>query len=153
MLPFFSTKNLKDITDKLRGKRRRFRFPRSGGSLLFTGRLLAFFRHEELAEGLCPPAAGLVELLAVFMMQSGYYLVYYIVVYPELERQPPRQEYARVCRDATALRHFFAAMAYPNKWRFVDRILAESAGETIDRAEAPAAAADETSVATSRGNA
>jgi len=153
MLPFFSTKDLKDITDKLRGKLRRFRLPRSGGVLRFTGRLLTFFRHEELAEGLCPPAAGLVEILAVFLTRGNHFLVYYIVVYPELERQPPRQEYARLCQNGTALRAFLAAMAYPNKWRFVDRILAEAAEGLSTGSKAPAAPDGAAASAQARENA
>ena len=68
-------------------------------------------RHADFAEGLCPPAAGLVETLAVFKTRTGRFLVYYIVVYPELEYQTPRQEYARLCPDADALRAFLAAMS------------------------------------------
>lgn len=128
MLPFLPTKHLKHLTDKLRGKRRRFRLPRGEGSLVFRGRLLAVFRHEDFAEGLCPPAAGLVETLAVFRTRSGRLLVYYVVVYPELEQHGPRQEYVRLCRDVVAVRQFLAAMAYPNAWRFRERIVAEVAG-------------------------
>lgn len=128
MLPFLPTKHLKHLTDSLRGKCRRFRLPRGEGSLAFTGRLLSVFRHEELAEGLCPPAAGLVETLAVFKTRSGRLLVYYIVVYPELEYLAPRQEYVRICQDAAGLRAFLGAMAYPNTWRFFERVLAEVSG-------------------------
>jgi len=140
MLPFFPTKNFKDISDKLRGKLRRFRLPRSNGTLVVTGRLVSFFRHADFAEGLCPPAAGLVETLAVFKTRTGRFLVYYIVVYPELEYQTPRQEYARLCPDADALRAFLAAMAYPNKWHFAAQILAEVVGDAPSEpaADAPA---------------
>ena len=78
----------------------------------------------------------------MFKTRAGRFLVYYIVAYPELEHQTPRQEYARVCADLSAVQDFLDAMAYPNKWRFIDRVLTE-AGVLPQREVAAAGVATE----------
>ena len=124
MLPFLRPKKEKDIGDKLLGKRRKYRLPRNGSAVAVTGTLLAYYRREVLPDGLMPPAGGRVELLAIIRTQSGRFFLYYVVTYPETEDIAGRQEYAHVCQDFEAVGGFLGSMAYPNRGRFVDAVLA-----------------------------
>lgn len=124
MLPFFRPRNDKDIGEKLVGKRKKYRLPRNGSAVGLTGVLLAYYRREVLPDGLMPPAGGRVELFAVIRTQAGRFFCYYVVTYPETEDIAGRQEYAHVCPDFDAVRDFLAAMAYPNRTKFADAVLA-----------------------------
>jgi hypothetical protein len=88
---------------------------------------LAVFRRQVEPDGLMPPRAGRVELLAVFLTRAGRFLVYYVVSYPETEDIAGRQEYVTVCPSLEAVREFLAAMHYPNRARFADAVLAQAA--------------------------
>jgi hypothetical protein len=127
MFPLLRPKNEKDLSEKLLGKRKKFRLLRNGAALAVSGRLLAFYRREDDLEGIMPPAAGRVELLAVILTQAGRFFVYYIVTYPETEDIAGRQEYAHVCGDLDTVRAFLGAMHYPNRTDFVDAVLARTA--------------------------
>ena len=124
MLPFFRPRNDKDIGEKLLGKRRKYRLPRNGSAVGLTGVLLAYFRREVLPDGLMPPSGGRVELFAVIRTQAGRFFCYYVVTYPETEDIAGRQEYAHVCPDFEAVRDFLGAMAYPNRGKFAEPVLA-----------------------------
>ena len=124
MLSFLRPKKEKDIGDKLLGKRKKYRLPRNGSAVAVTGTLLAYYRREVLPDGLMPPAGGRVELLAIIRTQSSRFFLYYVVTYPETEDIAGRQEYAHVCQDFEAVREFLGSMAYPNRGRFVDAVLA-----------------------------
>ncbi|MHC1713291.1 MAG: hypothetical protein AB9872_14180 [Solidesulfovibrio sp.] len=151
MFPLFWSKNEKDLTEKLLGKQRKFRLSRNGSAVSVTGKLLGVLRHEEEPDGLMPPAAGRMELLAVLLTKAGRFFIYYIVAYPETEDISGRQEYAHVCAGFDAMRAFLDAMHYPNKQLFADAIL-EQTGKTLERLgggkrgrkppEKPAAAVD-----------
>jgi hypothetical protein len=132
MLPLLRPKTEKDLREKLFGKQRKFRLIRNGSAVVVTGKLLAVFRHEEEPDGLMPPAAGNVELLAVLLTKAGRFFVYYIVAYPETEDIAGRQEYAHVCTGLEALRFFLEAMHYPNKPCFADAVLTQTAA-TLER--------------------
>ena len=155
MLPFLRPKKEKDIGDKLLGKRKKYRLPRNGSAVAVTGTLLSYYRREVLPDGLMPPSGGRVELLALFRTQAGRFFLYYVVTYPETEDIAGRQEYAHVCQDFAAVREFLGAMAYPNRAKFVEAVLATaqktmtpaSKGRPASQVEAPpqasaAAAAD-----------
>jgi hypothetical protein len=124
MLPFFRPRNDKDIGDKLVGKRKKYRLPRNGSAVAVTGTLLAYFRREVLPDGLMPPSGGRVELFAIIHTQAGRFFLYYVVTYPETEDIAGRQEYVHLCQDFEAVRAFLAAMAYPNRTKFADAVLA-----------------------------
>lgn len=125
MLPLLRPKHEKDLREKLRGKRKRFRLSRNGGALSVTGKLLAVFRRPMETDGLMPPTAGRVELLAVILTQAGRYFLYYIVTYPETEDIAGRHEYAHVCPDQETVAAFLDAMQYPNKGEFTELVLAQ----------------------------
>ncbi|EHJ49092.1 hypothetical protein DFW101_3092 [Solidesulfovibrio carbinoliphilus subsp. oakridgensis] len=127
MLRLLRPKNEKDLGEKLFGKVKKFRLARNGSAVTVTGRLLAVFRREVEPDGLMPPRAGRVELLAVFQTRAGRFLVYYVVSYPETEDIAGRQEYVTVCPGLDAVREFLAAMHYPNRARFADAVLAQAA--------------------------
>ena len=131
MLPFLRPRNDKDIGDKLVGKRRKYRLPRNGSAVGLVGTLLAYYRREVLPDGLMPPSGGRVELFAVIRTQAGRFFCYYVVAYPETEDIAGRQEYAHVCPDFEAVRGFIGAMAYPNRIKFAEAVLA-AAQKTLD---------------------
>ena len=131
MLPFLRPRNDKDIGDKLVGKRRKYRLPRNGSAVGLVGTLLAYYRREVLPDGLMPPSGGRVELFAVIRTQAGRFFCYYVVAYPETEDIAGRQEYAHVCPDFEAVRDFIGAMAYPNRIKFAEAVLA-AAQKTLD---------------------
>ena len=134
MLPFLRPRNDKDIGDKLVGKRRKYRLPRNGSAVGLVGTLLAYYRREVLPDGLMPPSGGRVELFAVIRTQAGRFFCYYIVTYPETEDIAGRQEYAHVCPDFDAVGEFLGAMAYPNRAKFAEAVLA-AAAKTLDALE------------------
>lgn len=124
MLLFLRPKNEKDIGEKLLGKLKKYRLTRNGATMAVTGSLLAFFRREDEPDGLMPPAAGRVELLAVLLTKAGRYFLYYIVAYPETEDIAGRHEYAHACDTLDAVRAFLGAMQYPNRQDFANAVLA-----------------------------
>ncbi|EFL52867.1 conserved hypothetical protein [Solidesulfovibrio fructosivorans JJ]] len=126
MLPFFGSKSEKDIGERLLGKPRRFRLPRHGAAVTVHGRLVAFFRREHEPDGLMPPAPGRVELIALFVTRAGRYLAYYVVAYPETEDIAGRHEYIHVLENLTSVRTFLAAMHYPNRFDFADRLVGQA---------------------------
>ena len=134
MLPFFRPRNEKDIGDTLVGKRRKYRLARNGSAVALTGTLLAYYRRDVQPDGLMPPAGGRVELFAVIRTQAGRFFCYYIVTYPETEDIAGRQEYAHVCPDFDAVGEFLGAMAYPNRAKFAEAVLA-AAAKTLDALE------------------
>jgi len=134
MLPLLRPKNEKDLCPALFGKPKKFRLTRNGSAVAVTGRLLAVFRHEAPHDGLMPPAAGRVDLLAVILTQAGRYFVYYIVIYPETEDIAGRQEYAHVCTSLEAVQNFLGAMLYPNRPEFDAAVIAQ-ARDTLERLE------------------
>lgn len=127
MLPFLRPKTEKDLGEKLFGKLKKFRLARNGASVTVAGRLLSLYRHEAEPDGLMPPQAGRVELLALFQTRAGRCLVYYVVSYPETEDIAGRQEYVHVCADLDAMREFLGAMHYPNRWQFAEAALVQAA--------------------------
>jgi len=127
MLPFLRPKNEKDLSEKFLGKLKKYRLTRNGSTVAVTGTLLAVFRHEDEPDGLMPPAAGRVELLAVLLTKSGHYFLYYIVAYPETEDIADRHEYAHVCDTLDAVRVFLGAMHYPNRQDFANAVLVQAA--------------------------
>jgi len=127
MLPFLRPRNEKDLSEKLFGKLKTFRLARNGAAVTVTGKLLALFRHEAEPDGLMPPQAGRVELLAIFLSKAGRFLVYYAVSYPETEDIAGRQEYVHVCVSLDAVRDFLSAMHYPNRRLFADAVLVRAA--------------------------
>ena len=131
MLPFFRPRNDKDIGDTLVGKRKKYRLPRNGSAVALTGTLLASYRRDVEPDGLMPPAGGRVELFAVIRTQAGRFFCYYVVTYPETEDIAGRQEYAHVCPDFAAVREFLGAMAYPNRAKFAEAVLAAAAKTLI----------------------
>ena len=126
MLPLFRPKNEKDLCQSLYGKPRKFRLTRNGSAVALVGQLLSVFRHEAPHDGLMPPAAGRVDLLAVIRTQAGRYFVYYIVIYPETEDIAGRHEYAHICEDLDAVQAFLQAMHYPNRPEFEGAVLAQA---------------------------
>ncbi len=127
MFPFFRPKNEKDLHEKLLGKVKRYRLTRNDSTVALTGTLLALFRHKAEPDGLMPPAAGRVDLLAVFLSKAGRFLVYYVVFYPETEDIVGRHEYVHVCDGLDAVRDFLGVMLYPNKSEFAVTVLARTA--------------------------
>ena len=128
MFPFCGAKSEKDIGKKLVGKVRRYRLHRHGATVTVEGRLLAFYRYGHEPDGLMPPAAGRVELIALFLTRAGRFLVYYIVSYPETEDIAGRQEYVHVLESLAAVETFLAAMHYPNRADFAVTLIADAAG-------------------------
>lgn len=141
MLPFFRPKTEKDLGEKLFGKLKKFRLARNGASVTVAGRLLSLYRHEAEPDGLMPPQAGRVELLALFLTRAGRFLVYYVVSYPETEDIAGRQEYVHVCPDLDAVREFLGAMHYPNRWQFAEAALVRAA-RTLGAGKGGAASED-----------
>ncbi len=133
MFPFLRPITEKDLSENLRGKPKRYRLTRNSGAVAFTGTLLTLFCHEDDPDAPLAPGASHVDTLAVFQTQGGRLLIYYVVEYPELEHISGKHEYAHVCADANELRSFLAAMAYPNKSRFADRVLAEAGPQPAAR--------------------
>ena len=127
MLPFFRPKTQKDFAARLYGKPRRYRLSRNGAAVAVTGTLLAHYRRDTPPDGLMPPAAGRVELLAVLYTAAGRFVVYYVVTYPETEDIAGRHEYVHACPTLAAVRDFLAAMHYPSKAVFADTVLATAA--------------------------
>lgn len=127
MLSLLRPRNEKDLSEKLFGKLKKYRLARNGAAVTVTGKLLALFRPEAEPDGLMPPRAGRVELLAVFLSKAGRYVVYYIVSYPETEDIAGRQEYVHACASLDVVGDFLSAMHYPNRPFFADAVLARAA--------------------------
>ena len=112
MFPLTRSKTIKDIGEKLRARTRRYRLPRNGATLTFTGTLLTFYRHDEARDSATyPPEIGYVEILAVFRTRAGRFLVYYVVACTGCDDLTERREYAHACPELSALSGFFGAMS------------------------------------------